>query len=101
MSKSVQCSFSTRNFDETESKSNFKSIASNVEYKRFYNESDRIHKVVACSETRLLRPMEEKLLVKAKSCRQLHTSGRGQFRTNNVAKYMDSLFAPNGPEVYQ
>lgn len=93
MSRRVQCSFSTRNFDVSESKSNFKVTAADVEYKRFYNERDQIHKIVACSATTLLRPMEEKLLVKA--------AGKGQARTNYVAKYMDSLFAPNGPEVYQ
>ena len=92
MSRRVQCSFSTRNFDVSESKSNFKVTAADVEYKRFYNERDQIHKIVACSATTLLRPMEEKLLVKA--------AGKGQARTNYVAKYMDSLFAPNGPEVY-
>ncbi|KAI2514261.1 hypothetical protein MHU86_154 [Fragilaria crotonensis] len=93
MSRRVQCSFSTRNCDVSESKSNFKVTAADVEYKRFYNERDQIHKLVACSTTTLLRPMEEKLLVKA--------AGKGQARTNYVAKYMDSLFAPNGPEVYQ
>lgn len=101
MSRRAQRSFSTRNFDDSESKSNFKVIASDVEYKRFYNESDDIHKVTACSETTLLHRMEENLLVKAKSYQQLPTSGKGQVRTNYFAKYMDSLFAPNGPEVYQ
>jgi hypothetical protein len=101
MSRSAPSSRSTRIFDESETRSNFKLDASHIEYKRLYNESDRINEAKSSSEASLLHPMEEKLLVKAKSCHQMPRSGKGQVRTKYVAKYMDSLIALTGPEVYQ